>query len=212
MNPSSPGGLALCRFAAAMAVQDMARAARAVAVARRAGVARRAAEEAALMLVLYAGYPAALEALRLLNQNWPGSAAPSREGTPRAWRRRGLARCQGVYGVAFPKLLASVRSLHPDLAVWMIENGYGRVLSRPRLDGRTREYVTVSVLAATGWGRQLVSHLRGARRLGGSTSAIRRAFLAGISLADPEARRTGREAWREYDHRFGRWRRENRAG
>jgi 4-carboxymuconolactone decarboxylase len=164
------------------------------------------------MLVLYAGYPAALEALRLLNQNWPGSAAPSREGTPRTWRRRGLARCQRVYGAAFPKLLASVRSLHPDLAVWMIENGYGRVLSRLRLDGRTREYVTVSVLAATGWGRQLVSHLRGARRLGGSTSAIRRAFLAGISLASPEARRIGRAAWREYDRRFGRWRRENRAG
>ena len=58
------GVAALCRFAAAGAVGETARAARAVRDAKRAGVARRAVEEVALMLVLYAGFPAAIEALR----------------------------------------------------------------------------------------------------------------------------------------------------
>ena len=39
------------------------------------------------MLVLYAGYPAALEAMRELLAEWPGRASRSREGGPVRWRR-----------------------------------------------------------------------------------------------------------------------------
>jgi 4-carboxymuconolactone decarboxylase len=153
---------ALVAFAAATARGRHAAARRALDRLRRAGRPRAEAEEAALMLVLHAGYPAALEGLALLQSRWPGRPRAAGEGGRAQWRRSGTDLCRRVYGDAYPKLMARVRALHPTLAVWMVEHGYGRVLSRPRLDSRSRELVAVAVLAAGGWERQLVSHLRGA--------------------------------------------------
>ena len=171
---------ALCAYAAAMTRRDFAAARAALASAKRAGARRAAAEEAALMLMLYAGYPAALEGLRVLNEAWPGRARASREGRPADWRARGERLCRRVYGPAFAKLVPAVRALHPDLATWMVEHGYGRVLSRPGLSAKDRELVTVAALAALGWERQLVSHLLGALRVGGRAREIEGALLAGL--------------------------------
>ena len=55
----------LIAFAAAMAHGRLPAARRALVAARRAGVGRVAAEETALMLMLHAGYPAALEGARV---------------------------------------------------------------------------------------------------------------------------------------------------
>ena len=186
----------LTAFAAATAVGDAPRAARALTAARRAGVPRVAAEETALMLMLHAGYPAALEGTRVLHQVWPGRARRTREGSVAQWRRRGGKLCARVYGTSYAKLRRNVRSLHPDLATWMIEQGYGRVLARPGLDGATRELVAVAVLAAGGWERQLTSHLIGAGRLGATRAEGRRAFAAGVARASAAGRRAGRRAWR----------------
>ncbi|MFM8558227.1 MAG: hypothetical protein ACKOC6_01250, partial [bacterium] len=110
---------AWCEFAARMARRDEAGATAALAAARAAGGRRRAAEECALMLMLYAGFPGALEGLRVLNAAWPGRARRTREGTPTRWRARGAALGARVYGDAYARLLPAVRALHPDLAVWM---------------------------------------------------------------------------------------------
>lgn len=195
----------LLAFAAAMAGGRAAVAGRALARARRARVPRRAAEETALMLVLHAGYPAALEGTRVLNQAWPGRARRTREGGPRDWTRRGTALCARVYGPSFSKLRRAVQALHPDLAVWMIEQGYGRVLARAGLSDVARELVAVTVLTATGWERQLVSHLIGAERLGTGRPAIRRAVRAGLSGAPAGARAAAARAWRKaFGPRLGR--------
>jgi len=201
MHPSSAGERNLCRFAAAMAVSDRGAARRALDAARRARVPRAAIEETGLMLVLYAGYPAALEAMALIRERYPGSARRTREPGRLQWQRRGMRLCRQVYASAFPRLLRRVRTLHPDLAAWMIEEGYGRVLSRPGLDPRTRELVTVAALVATGWRRQLVSHLLGAQRLGASAANLRLAFDAGLDHADAAARIEARRAWREVEAR-----------
>jgi 4-carboxymuconolactone decarboxylase len=187
----------LLAFAAAMAAGRTAGAQRALAAARRAGVRRVAVEETALMLVLHAGYPAALEGARMLNQAWPGRARRTREGSPRDWLRRGVALCARVYGPTFPKLRRNVVALHPDLAVWMIEQGYGRVLSRGGLADIARELVAVAVLAATGWERQLVSHLLGAERLGATRPEIRSAVRAGLTGGGNERRGAAARAWRQ---------------
>ena len=170
----------LTAFAAAIAGGHLPAARRALAAARRAGVGRVAAEETALMLVLHAGYPAALEGARVLLEEWPGRARRRREGGPPEWTRRGERLCARVYGSAYAKLRRNVARLHPDLATWMIEQGYGRVLTRAGLSGMSRELVAVAVLAAGGWERQLVSHLLGAARLGASPAEIRRAMRAGL--------------------------------
>ncbi len=146
------------------------------------------------MLVLYAGYPVALETLRVANQAWPGRPRATREGGQAAWRRRGASLCRRVYGPVTARLMAAVRRLHPDLAVWMVDTGYGRVLSRPGLTSCARETITVAVLAATARERQLVSHLLGAARVGASAVELRRALRVGASSAT--ARATARRAWR----------------
>ena len=147
------------------------------------------------MLMLYAGFPGALEGLRVLNAVWPGLARRTREGTPAAWRRRGLALCGRVYGRALARLLPAVRALHPDLEVWMVEHGYGRVLARPGLAARERELVTVSALAALGWERQLVSHVLGALRVGAGAAQVREALAIGARAGGARERALARRSW-----------------
>jgi 4-carboxymuconolactone decarboxylase len=173
-----------CHFAAAMVRADDAAASRALRLLRAVGAPRRFAEECALMLMLYGGFPAALEGLRALNATWPGRARRTREGTPTLWRKRGEALCRRVYGDAYARLLPAVHALHPDLATWMVEHGYGRVLARPGLGARERELVTVAALAALGWERQLVSHVLGAERVGATPGAVREALAIGARAAD----------------------------
>jgi len=188
------GLLPLLRFAVAGALGDSAGTGRALRAARAARVPRREIEETGLMLVLYAGYPAALEALRATQQMWPARVRRSWEGGPARWRRRGTALCARVYGPVYPRVRDTVRALHPDLDAWMVETGYGRVLSRPGLSVRRRELVSVAVLAATRRERQLVSHLLGAARVGAPVAAMRLAVAAGAS--GRTGRATARRAWR----------------
>src|SRR5215831_7924665 len=166
----------LIAFAAAMARGRLGPARRALAKARRAGAGRVAAEETALMLMLHAGYPAALEGARVLLEEWPGRARRRREGGPADWTKRGEQLCARVYGAAYPKLRSNVERLHPDLATWMIEQGYGRVLTRPGLSAPARELV-------------------GARRLGAPRAAIRRACQAGARAGGPAAMTAAARAW-----------------
>src|SRR5439155_17014618 len=162
---------------------------------RAAGARRRAAEESALMLMLYAGYPSALEGLRVLNAAWPSRARRTREGSRAHWRARGEALCRRVYGPAYARLVPAVRTLHPDLAVWMVEHGYGRVLARGGLDAADRELITVAALAALGWERQLVSHVLGALRVGAGEPATRAALAVGAALADARGRAVAERTW-----------------
>lgn len=81
--------------------------------------------------------------------------------------------CKRIYGPTYPALMRRMSAFHPDLAAWILEDGYGRVLSRPGLPAKTRELLAVAALAALGLGRQLDSHLRGAKRLGASEAELR---------------------------------------
>src|SRR2546427_13235922 len=79
----------LTAFAAAVARGRLEPARRALVAVRRAGAGRVAAEEVALMLVLHAGYPAALEGARLLLEALLGRGRRRREDGPPAGGRRG---------------------------------------------------------------------------------------------------------------------------
>jgi AhpD family alkylhydroperoxidase len=132
--------------------------------------------------------------MMLLEEEWPGRARRRAEGGVAAWRRRGERLCRQVYGAVYPRLIARVHALHPDLAVMMVEQGYGRVLSRSGLDQKTRELVAVTVLAAGGWERQLVSHVMGALRLGAEPGDVRLAVRAGVNGAPAATRAVARQA------------------
>ncbi len=127
--------------------------------------------EAILQTYLFAGFPAALEGLAVLqivckeqHLDWKPPAAARYDST--LFEKRGLELCEQIYTTAYEKMRHNLHATSPDLAEWMIIEGYGKTLSRPQLSPRIRELVVVGVLAVLGWKTQLYSHLRGAMNVG----------------------------------------------
>jgi 4-carboxymuconolactone decarboxylase len=133
-------------------------------------------EEIILQSYLFAGFPRALNAMRIWRVV---SERPAPESDPEAaaedfdlWRRRGAETCATVYGKSYEKLRQNICELHPALDEWMIVDGYGKVLARPGVDLRTRELCVVAACAVSGQQRQLHSHLHGALNAGSSVGEI----------------------------------------
>jgi 4-carboxymuconolactone decarboxylase len=133
-------------------------------------------EEIILQSYLFAGFPRTLNAMRMWRVV---SERPAPDTDPEAaaedfdlWRTRGAETCAIVYGESYQKLRHNVCELHPALDEWMIVDGYGKVLSRPGVDLRTRELCVVAACAVSGQQRQLHSHLHGALNSGSSVGEI----------------------------------------
>lgn len=137
-------------------------------------------EELLLQTYLFAGFPRALNAMREWRRIHPTVAGSPTARPPT--RADGEATCARVYGTMYDRLRENIRHLHPLLDDWMIDEGYGKVLSRPGLDLPRRELCIVAACAATGQDRQLHSHLHGARNAGASVGAVDAAIdtLAGV--------------------------------
>ena len=90
----------------------------------------------------------------------------------RDFRRRGEALCRRIYGPVYDRMIARMGAFHPDLAEWILADGYGRVLSRPGLAIRERELIVVAVHSALGLPMQLESHVRGAKRVGATSREV----------------------------------------
>lgn len=56
--------------------------------------------------------------------------------------------------------------MHPEVANWMLTEGYGKVLCRSHLNIQSRELLIITILIITSWDKQLHSHLRGALNVG----------------------------------------------
>jgi 4-carboxymuconolactone decarboxylase len=135
-----------------------------------------AVDEIILQSYLFAGFPRALNAARTW-RSVSDTAAPkndpeSETADLETWRDRGLATCEIVYGESYERLRRNIRGLHPALDEWMIVDGYGKVLSRPGVDLRTRELCVVAACAVAGQQRQLHSHLGGAMNAGASFEEV----------------------------------------
>src|SRR6185369_4303400 len=125
---------------------------------------------------LFAGFPRALNAARawraVSGRDAPDEDEESLKADLAAWRERGEETCAVVYGDHYEKLRENIRTLHPALDEWMIVDGYGKVLSRPGVDLRTRELCVVAACATSGQQRQLHSHLHGALNAGSTAIEI----------------------------------------
>ena len=76
-----------------------------------------------------------------------------------------------------PGLEAALRKgmapIAPDFADMMVEFGYGEMMSRPGLDPKCRQFVTLGALAALGHpADQLKGHINGALNLGVTPTEI----------------------------------------
>jgi 4-carboxymuconolactone decarboxylase len=196
----------LVSLSAAIAAGDGAAVARSAESALRAGAAPSAVYEALLQSYLFVGFPRAIEAFFaagtvLARAGGAPRAGRGQEGGPprgpgsdpspdvpsaddlARWRRDGEALCRRVYGANYAKLLETMRGLSPDLARWMLLEGYGKTLSRPGLDAVAREYSVVAMLVVTRMWRQLRSHAIGAIHVGGTRAGV----LAAIERCAPFA-------------------------
>ncbi len=168
-------------------------------------------EEVLLQSHLFVGFPVVLNAFMTWRQMQPrveADPAPNAAGME-ARRVAGEQLCARVYGKAYDRLRENVRELSLDLDRWMIEDGYGKTLSRPGLPPDVRELCVVALLAAAGQRRQLRSHLRGALNVGASPESVEAALLVGCQVAREAMGTEAFDAtevlieWREIRERIG---------
>jgi 4-carboxymuconolactone decarboxylase len=129
--------------------------------------------EALLQNYLFAGYPSAILSLKKLKEKYPykklGKAA---DMNLYHFRKIGVTNCQRVYGEKSEKLISNIKEFSPDLAEWLVLEGYGKVLGRKGLSLKERELSIVAVLTVLGFEDQLYSHINGAFRAGASILEI----------------------------------------
>lgn len=80
---------------------------------------------------------------------------------------RGLEKLREVDGEGGEKVIESLKDICPDLGKYVIDFAFGKVMSRPGLDLKSREIATVAALTALGNARpQLKVHISGALNVG----------------------------------------------
>lgn len=141
--------------------------------------------ELQLQSYLFVGYPRAIIALQALadcaGETGEEGFLLDRSGR-REWAGRGRLLCKRIYGRNYAPLLSAMRRTHPELADWMIHEGYGKVLARPFLSPRVRELCVIPILAVQESWPQLESHLRGALNVGARRVEIREAIETGLKM------------------------------
>jgi 4-carboxymuconolactone decarboxylase len=132
-------------------------------------------QEAILQCYLFAGFPAAIEGFIVLKTVQEDNFKPlenKAEDNISLWRERGAELCKKIYASNYDKMVKNVNDLNPDLADWMLVEGYGKTLSRSGLSPINRELCAVASLAVLGWKRQLFSHSKGAINLGATKADV----------------------------------------
>ena len=80
---------------------------------------------------------------------------------------RGLAKMQEMLGPGIDSALKSLATTSPDLERCLVEFPFGDIYSRPGLDLKTREMLTVAALTVLGYPQaELRDHIRGALNVG----------------------------------------------
>ncbi len=174
-------------FAAAMKSPE--RAAEAVELLARRDFANPALlQEACLAVPLFAGFPRAINVAAAVRRAFPDLPTPPGDDAPlETLAARGEALFRRIYADHSDRVLEALATYHPELPGMILEWAYARVLSRPAIDGATRELMAVAALTVTGDERQLSSHVRGALRLGSEGQAIEDALALTAPFADPAA-------------------------
>lgn len=80
---------------------------------------------------------------------------------------RGVGVMRAIFGPRIESALNGIAATNPDLARCLVEFPFGDIYSRPGLDLRTREMLTVAALTVLGYPQaELKEHIRGAMNVG----------------------------------------------
>ncbi|HUR28587.1 MAG TPA: carboxymuconolactone decarboxylase family protein [Planctomycetota bacterium] len=143
--------------------------------------------ECVLQAHVFAGFPRVVEAYGVLAAcGGLGALEPGEALAEDEQPERGRALFERIYGKDAPRVRETLRAGHPDFERWIEGHAYGRILSRPGLDPRTRELLAVAGLAALGQDRQVASHARGALRCGAKADEVSEVIAAVADLITPE--------------------------
>lgn len=184
MPPPEPSAATRClqRLATALVAVwrgDQPALAAAVAAARAADQPRAELEETLLQAVLFCGFPRVVSAFETLQAAWPVAVAPAGGGLPPAdWPTAGRALFAAIYGRNDQAVRQLLGTFHQEFHDFVLEAAYGRILTRPGLDPRTRELLAIGVLAAMDQPRQFVAHARGALHFGADRQALHEVLVA----------------------------------
>lgn len=130
--------------------------------------------EALLQNYLFAGYPSALVSLKLFKKFYPSKKLKKvADMNLYHFRHRGEINCRKVYGDKYEKLISNIKNFSPDLAEWLVLEGYGKVFGRKGLSFKERELCAVAVLTVSKFEDQLYSHFGGAIKSGTSVKHIK---------------------------------------
>jgi len=138
-----------------------------ITIAKRKRIPFNKIYEALLQNYLFAGYPSAIISLKQLKEYYPSKRlSKAADMNLYHFRKRGIKNCRKVYGNKSEKLISNVKEFSPDLAEWLVLEGYGKVLGKEGLSFKERELCVVAVLTVLGFEEQLYSHINGAYRSG----------------------------------------------
>jgi len=80
---------------------------------------------------------------------------------------RGLGMMRTIFGPGIESALKGLATTSPDLARYLVEAPFGEVYTRPGLDLKTREMLTIAALTVLGYPQsELKEHIRGALNVG----------------------------------------------
>ncbi len=142
--------------------------------------------EAFLQLYLFAGFPAALEACRMMLRIFEVQRADvdtdiASYYSIESFARQGEELYKKVYAANHNLVKQGLIDISPELAAWALVEGYGKTLSRPDLDTKTRELAIVAILTQLEWDRQFFSHILGSRNVGAMKEEILEAARIGAN-------------------------------
>lgn len=146
------------------------------------GISRREIVETFIHVSVYAGFPAALNALTVAREAFAarkdagdadadtGPVAPATPSEPGTTRYdRGLEALARIDGHAADAVLASLQDIAPDLARYLIEFAFGDIYCRSGLDLKARELTTIAMCTALATAApQLRVHLHAFLNVGGT--------------------------------------------
>lgn len=131
--------------------------------------------ECILQTYLFAGYPSALNSLKIFNNNF-GTLETFPPKNQSESYMEGLTVAEKIYGDRLSKLINNIEKLSPSLSRWFISEGYGKVFSRAGVTLQDREITAIVCLCVLEFEEQLISHLRGAIRTGIKAEQIYKIF------------------------------------
>ncbi|MBE2281781.1 MAG: hypothetical protein IAE91_15450 [Ignavibacteriaceae bacterium] len=131
--------------------------------------------ECILQTYLFAGYPSALNSLKIFNNHFGNLETLPPENQVELYDK-GLTVAEKIYGDRLFKLIKNIEKLSPSLSRWFISEGYGKVFSREGVSLQEREITAVVCLCVLEFEEQLISHLRGSIRTGLKTDDLYKMF------------------------------------